>query len=421
MKRVLIAGATLLTMTSAGAVAFAAEPRPKARPKASRTDPAVENNQAETYVLLQKYLASQRAYAALKKRFADSFTAGKEKKSEPRLSAAQKKKVLKLVSELGSSSYSTRESASKQLGRFGREALPVFESAKAGTKDPEVSTRLEALIRDLQPRFRKKGPVQLLGTATKGIPLPWYQVDRKFADAVEKCGKLHGYRFRRLKLNAAGKPLGSKLHAIVAFPSEPGRSGKKSFIAVDDLRGSYWQVLAREAARPDFKSLPADLEGKGWKRVDPVPGSVKKRPPGARETNVVGSCRAYCSAQTMFKRNDWDGNGVLEYAPNFGMLYTTPDGNGDAINLIDKRMKNATSPKTAKHGYFFVDMKTIAGKAIDWVNDYGICAVPASYGKTGRRTFIVCTNGTVFGKDTGGQPVFDYPANPPGAGWVIAE
>ncbi len=418
MRTTLIALAALLAMATSGPAGLGAEPGE------TKTDPTIDKNQAEVDLLLRRYLASQRAYAALKKGFASSFVAGKLKVADPKLSAAQKKKVLKLIGELGGAQYNTRENASKQLGKFGREALEVFKVEKAKTRDPEVGTRLDALISGLQPKFKNKGPAQLLGTATKSVPLPWYKVDRTFADAVEKGKVLHGYRFKRLALDAAGKPLGKKLHAIAAFPAEPGKSGKKSFIALDDLKGAYWRVIAKEVAKPVFKCLPAKLKESGWKRVDPVPGSVKKLPRvgrGLLEPNAIGSCRAYCSAQTMFHRNDWERNGILEYAPNFGLLFATLDFNGNAINLIDRRMKNAVAPKAEKHGYFFLDMQTIAGKAIDWSNDYGLCAVPAKYGKTGRRTFIVCTNGTVFGKDTGGQPVFDYPANPPAKGWIIAE
>jgi hypothetical protein len=140
------------------------------------------------------------------------------------------------------------------------------------------------------------------------------------------------------------------------------------------------------------------------------------------EVNAVGSCRAYASAQTMFHRNDWDADGTLEYAEDFVMLNKTKDGNGDPIQLIDTSFANAKGPKgTPKHGYVFYNMKTIAGEKIDWVNDYALCAVPAVYGRTGFRTFIINTNGTVFGQDNGGKPVFDYPADPTAKGWIIAE
>ena len=138
---------------------------------------------------------------------------------------------------------------------------------------------------------------------------------------------------------------------------------------------------------------------------------------------AVGSCRAYAASQTMFHRNDWDGDKVMEYAADFTKLHSTKDGAGNAIQLLDKAFAAAKGPKgPPKHGYVFYNMKTIGGKKINWVDDYALCAVPAVYGRTGYLTLIINTNGTVFGKDTGGnKPVFDYPNNPAAAGWTIAE
>jgi len=150
---------------------------------------------------------------------------------------------------------------------------------------------------------------------------------------------------------------------------------------------------------------------------------------GSLETNAVGSCRAYCSAQTMFKRNDWDADNVLEYADDFTLLNTQVDGTGaTTIQLIDSAFAAAEGVGgVPKHGYLFEDLVSIGGAAnpIDWINDYGLCGVPSSYGRSGYRTFIVCTNGTVFGRDIdlSAGPAFetDYPADPQGAGWIIAE
>ncbi|MHC4916070.1 MAG: DUF2950 family protein, partial [Planctomycetota bacterium] len=67
---------------------------------------------------------------------------------------------------------------------------------------------------------------------------------------------------------------------------------------------------------------------------------------------------------------------------------------------------------------------TIGGLAIDWLNDYGLCGTPSVYGRTGYRTFIVSTNGTVFGLDQGvAAIVVAYPADPSLAvpPWIIAE
>ena len=141
------------------------------------------------------------------------------------------------------------------------------------------------------------------------------------------------------------------------------------------------------------------------------------------ETNAVGSCRAYAEAQIMFHRGDWDNDGELEYATPYTLLNTCTDGIGNPIGCVDSAFATAQGPDGApKHGYLFQDMETISGKPIDWKNDYALCATPARYGKSGYRTFIVSTDGTVWGKDLGkSRFIKDYPAKPQTQGWVIAE
>ena len=143
------------------------------------------------------------------------------------------------------------------------------------------------------------------------------------------------------------------------------------------------------------------------------------------ETNAVGSCRAYASAQVMYKRNDWDKDGTLEYASPYTLLHSQADDTGQPIQLIDAAFAAAQGPGgTPKHGYLYQDMATIDGQKIDWINDYGLCGLPAQYGRTGYRTVMVGTNGTVYGSDQGpgGTFVTDYPAqNPSGSNWIVTE
>jgi len=178
----------------------------------------------------------------------------------------------------------------------------------------------------------------------------------------------------------------------------------------------------------------------------------------ALETNATGSCRSYAGAQVIFKRNDWDGDGIMSYAcpvgllpagapavaapvapepvaagvTSFYLLNAMPDGAGIPIQLLDRAFALANAVVSAKHGYWFQDIETIGGAAgVDllaaegWVNDYSITAIPAVYGRTGYRTFIVSTNGTTFGLDRGNVdtpvPVTDYPSSPQADGWVVTE
>jgi hypothetical protein len=167
----------------------------------------------------------------------------------------------------------------------------------------------------------------------------------------------------------------------------------------------------------------------GWGAVRVVPAAFEWLLDGhsdggcSLETNAVGSCRSYCSAQVMYHRNDWDGDGDLEHASPPSLLYDQRDADGQAIQLMDQAFALAAVPGgPPKHGYIFQEMQTIAGQPIDWKSDYALCATPAVYGRTGYRTFIVCTNGTTFGKDLGRSAfVSDYPADPAAEGWIVAE
>jgi len=157
-----------------------------------------------------------------------------------------------------------------------------------------------------------------------------------------------------------------------------------------------------------------------WGAVRLAPGMFDALFP-ARHTCIdggaVGPCRAYASAQTIYKRNDWDKDGKLTYACPFTLLATTTDDAGQPIQLIDAAFAAAASPSTPKHGYCYRDCQTIAGAPIDWEKDFALCATPATYGRTGYRTFIISTDGTTYGKDLGGaQFVSDYPADPVAAG-----
>lgn len=159
------------------------------------------------------------------------------------------------------------------------------------------------------------------------------------------------------------------------------------------------------------------------------------------ETSGVASLRAYAEAQTNFHKNDWDGDGIMEYAVTMPELNTTVDSAGNPIQLLDGAFANAylgagvviasalPAGGSPKHGYVFSDLLTIGTNNIDWINDYGLCGMPSVHGRTGYRTFIINTQGTVFGQDMGpgaagaGQGTTDYPANPATAvpPWIVAE
>ena len=107
--------------------------------------------------------------------------------------------------------------------------------------------------------------------------------------------------------------------------------------------------------------------------VRPVP--VRSSLP-YNEGSAASSLRTYCGAQNMFRRSDYDGDGVFEYAFPYTLLNTQLDENGERIRLIDDAFANASRDNppsgttTPKSGYIFVDIAAdAAGEAYDASKD----------------------------------------------------
>ncbi len=67
----------------------------------------------------------------------------------PALDDAKKQQVQQLISNLGSSDWATRESATRELITFGYLLRPVLQRELAQTADPEVGRRLERVLSNL--------------------------------------------------------------------------------------------------------------------------------------------------------------------------------------------------------------------------------------------------------------------------------
>lgn len=139
----------------------------------------------------------------------------------------------------------------------------------------------------------------------------------------------------------------------------------------------------------------------------------------ANEAATVAALRTYLGAQNQFYRMDPYGKGLRVYAnpedgKGFPDLYEIggPGSGGSALRMIDLSFAEASSPARPKAGYYFVDL-TYG----DYSIDCGLCAVPARYPSTGRNTFVMDVSGTVYMKDTQGEPVTTYP-DVAGGGWI---
>lgn len=156
------------------------------------------------------------------------------------------------------------------------------------------------------------------------------------------------------------------------------------------------------------------------------------------ESAAISACKTYAEAQDIYRRTDWDNDGVLEYAltvSGANSLYEKIPGTGD-LTLVDAAFANASLPANAqpKAGYYF---KVLTGQGSNapggsksyiengnMTKGYALVAWPAEYDGLGRNTYIINNTGTVYQKDLGPDTVKlveQLTEYDPGPGWVVSE
>jgi hypothetical protein len=148
-----------------------------------------------------------------------------------------------------------------------------------------------------------------------------------------------------------------------------------------------------------------------------VPAIVRSHM-NANEVAAESSCIAYAEAQEIYRRTDYDGDGVKEYAQSIRGANSLIDKvmGDNAIGLLDKSFGAAEGdPGKAipKSGYCFKILKAQGPEATggrrSYVDSkgnmtlgYGLLAYPHIYGNdSGRFTFVMNNNGTIYKKDLG--------------------
>jgi len=171
---------------------------------------------------------------------------------------------------------------------------------------------------------------------------------------------------------------------------------------------------------------------------------------GANELDTIQTCLAFIDAQLEYAMNDYDGNGMLEYAARFwsdpgtknGLYWQTAEGDepsplgeffakARAEGYAEKKSGEGPSPY---HGYFYRILTAQGEHANGGAYDYlvnghmiggvALIAYPAQYGLSGIMTFIVNHDGTVYQKDLGRKTIeaaTAIKAFDPGPGWKKAE
>lgn len=127
-----------------------------------------------------------------------------------------------------------------------------------------------------------------------------------------------------------------------------------------------------------------------------------------------------CEAQDIYRRTDYDGDGVLEYAQAVigdNSLYEHTAGTGD-LTLIDL---HGTGPFDASGGYKGERFMACRGKILtgqgpsapggaksylvdeNMTEGYAFILWPRNYGHGVRRTFMISNDGRMYAKDLGPQ------------------
>jgi len=129
------------------------------------------------------------------------------------------------------------------------------------------------------------------------------------------------------------------------------------------------------------------------------------------------------SAQADFRANDRDGDGVNQFwRADIAGLYALTPGGGPAIRLIERSLAmadahpmyeiGAEGDRAPLKGYWFRSIKGADEKTIDAASRFAAVAYPADYPKSGRWTFIVNENNTIFRADLGhGKGIDVFPSD----------
>ncbi|MCZ7646309.1 MAG: DUF2950 domain-containing protein [Planctomycetota bacterium] len=177
---------------------------------------------------------------------------------------------------------------------------------------------------------------------------------------------------------------------------------------------------------PSLSSGPAGVETPGRDVPKPLDtGGVNLT---GEETNALNACKAFLDAQDAYHKQDYDGDGVFEFALGLrgdGSLYENKDGEGD-LKLIDsefagaERNRRRAGFQKAKpwQGYYFKVLDGQGPRAEGGEKSYyenndpkkkdanltegvGLLCFPAAYGKDARYSFMVTHLKKVYYADLG--------------------
>lgn len=213
------------------------------------------------------------------------------------------------------------------------------------------------------------------------------------------------------------------------------------------------QKLLDELTGGDRGKIDAIMREVVEKYAPEMAADMGRAQTAANERNGAVTLKTFAAAQADFRSNDRDNNRVNDFwVADVSGLYRIVAGG--SIRLIEQAAAEADArpcvpldkagplpgaaqehatklvaigKSAAKAGYWFVAVEKYEdekGAAVKY-NDgngrnpsmFGVCSYPAEYGKTGKLTFILNEENTIWKKDTGGKPPDVFPADPRKAGW----
>lgn len=163
--------------------------------------------------------------------------------------------------------------------------------------------------------------------------------------------------------------------------------------------------------------------GKWWFDSKAGRQEILNRRIGTNELDAIQVCRGYVDAQRDYASEIHDDSGVNQYAQKIistpgkqdGLYWQNADGTpgGPISESVARAIQEGYSvdKKSAYHGYYFKILKGQGPSAplgrIDYVIEgimiggFALLAVPAEYGVTGVKSFMVGNDGIVYEKDLG--------------------
>ncbi len=284
-----------------------------------------------------------------------------------------------LASFAASSVLAAEDVAPKKAASVAAQAIETFATPQEAAN---------ALI-DAAEKFDVGALVSLLGPGGEEIVL---------------SGEYPQDRQRALEFAAQAREKTS----VATDPISKGRS----FLVVGNGEWPFPVPIVKRSSRWQFDAL-AGLKEIQYRRI------------GRNELDVIEICHGYVDAQQEYAYRPREGYDVTQYAQHIvsaagkrdGLAWSNPDGTWGgplaetAARALEQGYNLEQGKATPYHGYFF---KVLKGQGPDaplgemdylvkgmMIGGFALIAVPAEYGETGIKSFIVNQSGVVYQKDLG--------------------